>query len=29
MAADHSWDASAMRYEEVYRNALAFHKSGK
>jgi starch synthase len=29
MAADHSWHASAIRYEEVYRNALAFHKSGK
>src|SRR6266446_445649 len=29
MAADHSWQASAMRYVEVYRNALAFHKSGK
>jgi starch synthase len=29
MASDHSWDASAVRYEEVYRNALAFHKSGK
>lgn len=29
MAADHSWQASALRYVEVYRNALAFHKSGK
>ncbi len=29
MAADHSWHASAMRYVDVYRNALAFHKSGK
>jgi starch synthase len=29
MAADHSWQASAMRYVEVYRNAIAFHKSGK
>lgn len=29
MAADHSWQASAMRYVEVYRKALAFHKSGK
>ncbi len=29
MAADHSWRASAMRYVEVYRNAIAFHKSGK
>src|SRR5229473_1525685 len=29
MAADHSWQASAIRYVEVYRNALAFHKSGK
>lgn len=29
MAADHSWQASAMRYVEVYRNAMAFHKSGK
>ena len=25
MAADHSWRASAVRYVEVYRNALAFH----
>ena len=29
MAADHSWQASAMCYVEVYRNAIAFHKSGK
>src|SRR5947199_8454373 len=29
MAADHSWRASALRYVDVYRNALAFHKSGK
>jgi starch synthase len=29
MAADHSWQASALRYVEVYRNAIAFHKSGK
>jgi starch synthase len=29
LAADHSWQASAMRYVEVYRNAIAFHKSGK
>ena len=29
MAADHSWQASAMRFVEVYRNAIAFHKSGK
>ncbi len=29
MAADHSWQASALRYIDVYRNALAFHKSGK
>jgi starch synthase len=29
MAADHSWETSAIRYVEVYRNALAFHKSGK
>jgi starch synthase len=28
MAADHSWRASAIRYIEVYRNALEFHKSG-
>ncbi len=25
MAADHSWRASAVRYVEVYRDALAFH----
>jgi starch synthase len=29
MAADHSWHASAMRYIEVYHNAIAFHRSGK
>src|SRR3989442_1018586 len=29
MAADHSWQASALRYVEVYRNAIAFHKGGK
>jgi starch synthase len=29
MVADHSWRASAIRYIDVYRNALAFHKSGK
>ncbi|HLZ62764.1 MAG TPA: glycogen synthase GlgA [Ktedonosporobacter sp.] len=29
MVADHSWETSAMRYVDVYRNALAFHKSGK
>ncbi len=29
MAADHSWQASAIRYVEVYRNAIAFHQSGK
>src|SRR2546429_9805564 len=29
MAADHSWHASTMKYIEVYRNAIAFHKSGK
>jgi starch synthase len=29
MAADHSWQASAMRYIEVYRNAIAFHRSGQ
>ncbi|GAC1359445.1 MAG: glycogen synthase GlgA [Ktedonobacteraceae bacterium] len=27
MAADHSWRASAIRYVEVYRNALAFHRN--
>lgn len=26
MAADHSWYASAMRYVDVYRKALAFHE---
>jgi len=29
MAADHSWHASALRYVDVYRNALTFHKSGQ
>ena len=29
MAADHSWHASAVRYVEVYRNALAFHHTGQ
>ncbi|GLV59942.1 glycogen synthase [Dictyobacter sp. S3.2.2.5] len=29
MAADHSWHASALRYVEVYRNALEYHKTGK
>lgn len=29
MAADHSWHASALRYVDVYHNALAFHRSGK
>ena len=29
MRADHSWHASAIRYVEVYRNALQFHESGK
>jgi starch synthase len=29
MAADHSWHASAMRYVDVYHNAIAFHISGK
>jgi starch synthase len=29
MAADHSWHASALRYVDVYRNALAFHHKGK
>ncbi len=29
MAADHSWRASAMRYVEVYHNAIAFHKGGQ
>ena len=29
MAADHSWQASAMRYVEIYRNAQAYHLKGK
>lgn len=29
MAADHSWQASARRYVEVYRQAMEFHHSGK
>ncbi len=29
MNADHSWHASAVRYVDVYRNAIKFHKSGK
>ena len=29
MAADHSWRTSALRYVEIYRDALAFHRSGK
>jgi starch synthase len=29
MAADHSWSASAMRYVDIYRNALAYHHNGK
>src|SRR5258708_15340432 len=29
MAADHSWQASARRYVEVYRQAIEFHHSGK
>lgn len=29
MVADHSWQTSAQRYVEVYRNAIAFHRSGK
>ncbi|GER92026.1 glycogen synthase [Dictyobacter vulcani] len=29
MEADHSWHASALRYVEVYRNALAYHQTGK
>jgi starch synthase len=29
MMADHSWHVSAMRYVDVYRNALSFHKTGK
>jgi len=27
MAADHSWRASALRYVEVYRNALTYHRA--
>jgi starch synthase len=26
MQADHSWHASALRYVDVYRNAIAYHK---
>jgi starch synthase len=29
MEADHSWRASAIRYVEIYRNALAYHHTGK
>ncbi len=29
MAADHSWQASALRYVDVYRHAKAYHMSGK
>ncbi len=29
MAADHSWQASARRYVEIYRMALTFHQAGK
>ncbi|GHO61030.1 hypothetical protein KSB_95050 [Ktedonobacter robiniae] len=29
MQADHSWGASARRYVDIYRNALAFHDSGE
>lgn len=29
MVADYSWQASALRYVEVYRNALAFHRTGQ
>jgi starch synthase len=29
MAADHSWSASAMRYVDVYRDAITYHASGK
>lgn len=29
MAADYSWHASATRYVEIYRNAIAFHQSGQ
>lgn len=27
MTGNHSWDASASRYVDVYRNAIAFHKN--
>ena len=29
MEADHSWRASAIRYVDVYRDALAFHERGR
>ncbi|MBE3558863.1 MAG: glycogen synthase [Ktedonobacteraceae bacterium] len=29
MSADHSWHSSALRYVEVYRDALKFHQNGK
>lgn len=29
MLADHSWGASARRYVDVYRNALAYHHNGE
>ncbi|GHO91158.1 glycogen synthase [Reticulibacter mediterranei] len=29
MTLDHSWHASAARYVEIYRNALAFHRAGR
>ncbi len=29
MAADHSWHASAVRYIDAYRHAMAYHSSGK
>lgn len=29
MAADHSWGASARRYVDIYRNALAYHRNGE
>lgn len=29
MAADHSWQASARRYVEVYKQAMEFHRSGQ
>jgi starch synthase len=29
MQNDHSWHASAVRYAEIYRNALSFHLKGK